>query len=1130
MKALTFLTNMRRKVSAKVCGNDVSLDRRLTVGSLSGFGSKSLLKFVSVLTLIFTLGVGNAWASNWTGTSATNAPAGTYKAMTSGEAVVAGDTIIVVHESDQLAMSTTQNTNNRGTVSITVSSSTVTLNGSTAVQALTVGTSAVSGAWILTTVNGYLYAPSYNSSTSNYLRTETTNKDKAGGDWVIGYNSIVANGNGTRRYIRRNGTLISCYASGAQNEIKVYKKAHTVTYNANGGSTTCSDATLYKSNANVTVCATEPTRSNYNFTGWAANVDLKNASTSATITAGTLIAAGTTIVMPAKFVVLTAQWESAATCDENATVSGGSLKGSVSSSSEATAQCTGGITNLGGAGCSITSYGFAVGTSTNPTIGGTLTGTGKTYQVGTTYTTTSTAFEKLIDGLSASTKYYVRPYATNGNGTAYGTEFNFTTLAACTAAPTVTAGSTGTVTSTTAVVNCSSGLSALGTGGCTVTSYGFVYGTSENPTTSNSTNEVGTSYTTTGTSFNTTLTSLTEGQLYYVRPYATNGYETGYGTQTSFGTPKITTSLSTRNFGDRKVNGGPYTMTFKVSGVYLQSDISIAKSGTNQAMFSIDKATISQTDGTAAETTITVSYSPTAAGSHSATLTLTSTNATNKTVTLSGTGKWEVTWDVSGSSPTTTLVANSTKPTLPDPAGITSCDGTSTTFIGWTKTPWVGKQNQTYIDGLTGDDVVHTDNTTMSNVTANGTTYYAVFAQANVVEGSKTINITPDTLTSYASVNKKIGGITFKSSNNWGKQTCSSYTYIQGKSGSNFYNDDAFPGYIKSITINPWGSTSCGTVTQGSGTLYIGTSSQPTTNSTTLPTSETTYNYTKTNNYTYFKINASTTLVLFSISITYAADDISYSNYLTTCCNTSTLAFGASPYAVIRQDIQGASTTTWAEVDVTFTSNNTTGTISATTYTSGKTVYSLSTWQSRATTGGSLCATDHAYFEVLTQPSDETPGTGKFHVKTTSGQTGQGTYRIAITQASTDEDHGNFCEKTVYGFVDVTLRDKFVDVVNGNGTVNKDGHGAQLATPLLSELGTQVENACHSEGRKLKGWIKETDLKSKYETGNSERVQTIDGLCETCDDATDWTSLIVAPGTNVTMSGATWYAVWAYER
>ena len=151
-------------------------------------------------------------------------------------------------------------------------------------------------------------------------------------------------------------------------------------------------------------------------------------------------------------------------------------------------------------------------------------------------------------------------------------------------------------------------------------------------------------------------------------------------------------------------------------------------------------------------------------------------------------------------------------------------------------------------------------------------------------------------------------------------------------------------------------------------------------------------------------------------------------------------------------------------------------------------------------------------------------------MKTAGGQTGQGTYRIAITQAATDESHGNFCETTVYGFVDVTLRDKFVDNVNGNGTINRNGHGAQLATPTLSEFGTQEEDACHSEGRKLKGWIKETDLKAQYETGSSTRVQTVDGLCETCADGTDQTSLIVAPGANVTMSGATWYAVWAYEK
>jgi len=255
-----------------------------------------------------------------------------------------------------------------------------------------------------------------------------------------------------------------------------------------------------------------------------------------------------------------------------------------------------------------------------------------------------------------------------------------------------------------------------------------------------------------------------------------------------------------------------------------------------------------------------------------------------------------------------------------------------------------------------------------------------------------------------------------------------------------------------------------------------------------------------------------------------------YKQYLVKCCNTPTLTFAASPYAVLREDIQGASTTTWAEVDVTFTSNNTTGTISVPDYGSSKSVYKLSAWESRATTGGTLCTTDHAYLEVLDQPDGETPGTGKFHVKTTSGQTGQGTYRIAITQEATDESHGNFCETTVYGFVDVTLRDKFVDNVNGNGTINRNGHGAQLATPTLSEFGTQEEDACHSEGRKLKGWIKETDLKAQYETGSSTRVQTVDGLCETCADGTDQTSLIVAPGTNVTMSGATWYAVWAYEK
>ena len=259
-----------------------------------------------------------------------------------------------------------------------------------------------------------------------------------------------------------------------------------------------------------------------------------------------------------------------------------------------------------------------------------------------------------------------------------------------------------------------------------------------------------------------------------------------------------------------------------------------------------------------------------------------------------------------------------------------------------------------------------------------------------------------------------------------------------------------------------------------------------------------------------------------------------YTAYRTNCCTKPTFTIsgtgksetidGKISFPVLREDLSGVPSSTWAELEITISSNSSGAItiIEGTGVDAGKTAWKLSSWESRNTDGGTIATTDHATF---TNPS---AGNYLFKVKTTAsgGYTGQGTYRIGIQQAA----NGDYCAATVYLWVDVTLRDKFVDNVNGNGTVNRDGHGAQLATPTLSEFGTQVEDACHEEGRKLKGWIKETDLKAQYETGNSTRVQTIDGLCESCSSASDQTSLIVTPGTNVTMSGATWYAVWAYEK
>jgi hypothetical protein len=187
----------------------------------------------------------------------------------------------------------------------------------------------------------------------------------------------------------------------------------------------------------------------------------------------------------------------------------------VSNITQTTALAGGTVTDDGGA--EVTVMGFCWSTSPNPTTSSNTTG----------YLTGSGSFTSIITGLTPNTKYYVRAYATNSAGTSYGNEVTFNTNDIIKAAtvPTLT---TVVVTSITATSAISGGFIA-DEGGATITSRGVCWGTTANPTVSDSKTNDGFE-----DDFISNLIYLAPNTTYYVRAYATNAVGTGYGDQVSF--------------------------------------------------------------------------------------------------------------------------------------------------------------------------------------------------------------------------------------------------------------------------------------------------------------------------------------------------------------------------------------------------------------------------------------------------------------------------------------------------------------------------------------------------------------------------------------------------------------------
>lgn len=99
--------------------------------------------------------------------------------------------------------------------------------------------------------------------------------------------------------------------------------------------------------------------------------------------------------------------------------------------------------------------------------------------------------------------------------------------------------------------------------------------------------------------------------------------------------PTLTSpSASTLNF--TAIPSGTNTQTITVKGINLTQTINLALSGTNASLFGLSATSATSAEGLAGKS-ITITYSPTAEGSHSATLTISSSEFTSVILTLNGT-------------------------------------------------------------------------------------------------------------------------------------------------------------------------------------------------------------------------------------------------------------------------------------------------------------------------------------------------------------------------------------------------------------------------------------------------------------------------------------------------------------
>ncbi len=217
-------TWLSENFKAAATGDITGIATVFNKGQLSPRSTADFTAFVGEATTPDEGGEGGEGGETTTPGEDGDTTAATYVLVTDATTLAAGDQIIIANIDGAVAMSTTQNGNNRGQAAITITENKIT--PTTDVQILTLAAGNIASTFAFNTGAGYLYAA---SSSKNYLRTEETLSDNS--SWTIeidntGIATIKAQGTNTRNWMRynSNNSIFSCYGSG-QGDVYIFKKA-----------------------------------------------------------------------------------------------------------------------------------------------------------------------------------------------------------------------------------------------------------------------------------------------------------------------------------------------------------------------------------------------------------------------------------------------------------------------------------------------------------------------------------------------------------------------------------------------------------------------------------------------------------------------------------------------------------------------------------------------------------------------------------------------------------------------------------------------------------------------------------------------------------------------------------------